>query len=317
LILRIGLAALALFGVVIVVANTLGVDALPPAGPVGTDDAAESFSRLTTGVVGDTAGIVWLGELDAAVHESSGVAASRAFPEILWTHNDGSDGRLYAVRYDGTLLASVEVDGPTVEDWEDLALGPCPPDGPQDRDCLYVGDIGDNEARRAGYGVDIIPEPDPTTESRVSTLRRVRFTYPEGPADAEALALGPDGALLLITKGSDGAARLYRLAMDPDTSTEQAPRRPTLIGPLALDMSATRDWITGAAVSRDGSRLAVRSHHAVYLLPLSRPLSAPVACEIGAIQPQGEAVDFLGADMLVLTSEAQGGRSPVIRLRCL
>jgi hypothetical protein len=150
----------------------------------------------------------------------------------------------------------------------------------------------------------------------VSTLRRVRFTYPEGPADAEALALGPDGALLLITKGSDGAARLYRLAMDPDTSTEQAPRRPTLIGPLALDMSATRDWITGAAVSRDGSRLAVRSHHAVYLLPLSRPLSAPVACEIGAIQPQGEAVDFLGADMLVLTSEAQGGRSPVIRLRC-
>jgi WD40 repeat protein len=281
-----------------------------------TGDAASSFNRLATGELADTARIVELGELDAVVHESSGVAVSRAYSEVLWTHNDGSDGRLFAMRPDGTVIATVAVDGPDVQDWEDLALGPCPPDGPQDRDCLYVGDIGDNEVQRTVYGVDIIPEPDPFSDRRVRVLRRVQFAYPDGAADAEALALAPDGVLRLITKGSDGTARLYRLPVDADTSPDAAPRRSELVGTLPLDVAATRDRVTGAAVSRDGTRLALRSHRAVYLFPLAEPLDAPAVCEIGMLQPQGEAIDYIQADMLILTSEAAGGRSPVLRLRC-
>lgn len=318
LILRIGFATLGVFGSVVVLAWALGVEGLPqPVNGTGTDDAAESFTRLATGGVQDTARVVQLGQLDLKVAESSGVAVSRAFPEVLWTHNDGGrDVRLYAVRHDGTLVTSVAVEGLEVQDWEDIDLGPCPPDGPRDRDCLYVGDIGDNEATRPSYGIDIIPEPDPSVQSRVSPLRRVRFTYPDGPADAEALALGPNGGLLVITKGNDGTARLFRLSVAADTSATEGPRGAVLVGPLPLDVSATRDRITGAAISADGTRLAVRNHHAVYLFPLSRPLGAPVVCEIGIRQPQGEAVDFLRADMLVLTSEEEGGRSPVVRLRC-
>lgn len=311
-ILRLGLAALALFGGVVVLANVLGVEGLPPLNPGVPGDAAASFSRLATGDLTDPARIVELGELDPVVHESSGVAVSRAFSEVLWTHNDGGDGRLFAVRPDGTLIATVAVDGPAVQDWEDLALGPCPRDGPQDRDCLYVGDIGDNQVQRTAYGVDIIPEPDPSSDRRVTVLRRVQFVYPDGAADAEALALAPDGALRLITKGGDGTARLYRLPVDADA----APSRPELVGTLPLDVAATRDRVTGAAVSRDGTRLALRSHRAVYLFPLSEPLDAPVVCEIGMLQPQGEAIDYIQADMLILTSEATGGRSPVLRLRC-
>jgi hypothetical protein len=44
--------------------------------------------------------------------------------------------------------------------------------------------------------------------------------------------------------------------------------------------------------------------------------SRPVACEVGIEEPQGEAVDFLSADTLILTSEEGGGRSPIVRLHC-
>lgn len=318
LILRIGFATVGAFAVVVVLARILGVDGLPRAPePTDAGDAAESFSTLATGGVQDTARVVQLGQLDLKIRESSGVAVSRAHSEVLWTHNDGGgDVRLHAIRRDGTLIASLPVEAPGVQDWEDIDLGRCPEDGPSDRDCLYVGDIGDNQAARDGYAIDIVPEPDPSTASGVRPLRRVAFTYPDGPVDAEALALGPNGGLLLITKGNDGTARLYRLSTAPDTSSAPAPRKAELVGTLPLDVSAPRDRITGAAVSPDGSRLAVRNHHAVHLFSMRRPLGAPVVCEIGIRQPQGEAVDFLRSDMLILTSEEEGGRSPVVRLRC-
>jgi hypothetical protein len=41
------------------------------------------------------------------------------------------------------------------------------------------------------------------------------------------------------------------------------------------------------------------------------------ACHIGAIEPQGEAIDFLDEETLVLTSEALPGRpGPIHRVVC-
>ena len=316
-ILQIGLASLVLFVIVVLLAWALGMKGLPNAAIAVPDrDPGSAIRDLALGDVRDTARVVQLGQLDPKVDESSGVAVSRRFPEVMWTHNDGGPGRVHAVRKDGTLVATVEVAGVEAEDWEDIDLAACPEDGPGDRDCLYLGDIGDNGADREEYAVDILPEPDPATETRVDLLRRVPFRYPDGSADAEALAVDPAGRVLVITKGSDGAARLYRLSAAPDTSGAAAVRRAVLVGTLSLDVAAPRDRITGAAISPDGTRLAVRNHHAVYLLSLDRPLGAPVVCEIGLQQPQGEAIDFLNARMVILTSEQQGGRAPIVRLRC-
>ena len=61
------------------------------------------------------------------VVESSGVAASRAYPGVLWTHNDSGDGPyLYATTLDGRDLGWLLVPGAEAIDWEDIALGPCP-----------------------------------------------------------------------------------------------------------------------------------------------------------------------------------------------
>jgi hypothetical protein len=84
------------------------------------------------------AGVSWGTASAPALVELSGLAASRRNLDVLWTHNDGSRDRLYALRLDGTLLATWRLNQ-TVDDLEDLAIGPGPTPGVT---YLYVGDIG-------------------------------------------------------------------------------------------------------------------------------------------------------------------------------
>lgn len=310
----IGLTTLLIF-----VAVTLGawafleVDGILVPRPAMGEDAEESFSDLT-GTAGDTARVVQLGTLTPDLDESSGVAVSRRYEGVVWSHNDGSENSLFAIRPDGTLLNEVEIDVEASEDWEDIALGPCPAGhGERASDCLYIGDIGDNDAERESMAVVVIQEPDPSTESAVPVLGTIRFRYPDGPADTEALAVSPRGEILLVTKGTDGSGRLYRLVASLEGAGIQDA---ALIGPLPTATARNEDWITGAAISPDGRTLAIRNHHAVYLTALTDPLGAPLLCEIGIFQPQGEGIDFLDAQRLLLTSEEEGGRAPVVRLRC-
>ena len=57
--------------------------------------------------------------------EASGIAASRRNPGVLWTHNDGSSGAVYAVAMNGAHLATFYVNV-AVSDTEDIAVGPGP-----------------------------------------------------------------------------------------------------------------------------------------------------------------------------------------------
>jgi hypothetical protein len=313
--LLIGLATLVVFVLVALGSwALLGMEGLASSEPELGEDPAESLERLT-GAAGDTARVVRLGTASPELHENSGVAVSRRYDDVVWTHNDGSEGRIYSMRLDGTVVARIGVDVRGVDDWEDIALGPCPGDD-RDRttpDCLYVADVGDNDATREFMSVVVLREPDPRSPGVVPALGTIRFRYPDGPADTEALAVSPGGDLLLITKGTDGSGRLYRLAPELERrGTQDA----VLIGPLPTSTTEEGDWITGAAVSPDGRTLAFRNHHAVFLSPLSDPTSAPTLCEIGLHQPQGEGIDFLDGERLLLTSEEEGGRAPIVRLRC-
>jgi hypothetical protein len=313
--LLIGLTTLGIFAVVVLGAwGILGVDGVTPSEPELGEDPAESLERLT-GTGGDTARVVRLGTISPELHENSGVAVSRQYEDVVWTHNDGPEGRLYSMRRDGTLIARIDVAVDGVQDWEDIDLGPCPgrEGSASTEDCLYVADVGDNGADRASMSVVVLREPDPRSPGTVPALGILRFRYPDGPADTEALAVSPGGDLLLITKGTDGSGRLYRLSPDLDGP---ALKDAELMGPLPTSTTDEGDWITGAAVSPDGRTLAFRNHHAVFLTPLSDPLSAPTLCEIGLHQPQGEGIDYLDGERLLLTSEEEGGRAPIVRLRC-
>ncbi|NMM85913.1 hypothetical protein B2J88_16320 [Rhodococcus sp. SRB_17] len=180
---------------------------------------------------------------------------------------------------------------------------------------LILADTGDN--RRARETVAFITL-DP--ESGDGTLHRV--TYPDGPHDAEAVLVDPNGRLFVVTKELLGPSSVYT-PEDGQTISDLAEPGPTpltRVGTVRTGDTSTSGFnsvmFTGGAVSADGSLLALRSYTDVYLyrigddgigaaLTESEPLRVPTPH-----QPQGESVMFTDGGDLVIGSEAQGGTLP-------
>jgi len=122
----------------------------------------------------------------------------------------------------------------------------------------------------------------------------------------EALAVAPNGEMLLISKGSSGPAILYRIS--------PADVRRDSLSLSAGDTLAAADGplrnVTGAAISPDGTELVVRTYVALHFFTWGDgPLRERTpSCQLGFRQLQGQSVDYLDSSMLVLTSEAALGR---------
>lgn len=253
--------------------------------------------------------------------ESSGIVASVRAPGIFWTHNDSGDGAfLYATDSAGRDLGTVRVVGARAVDWEDIAAGPC---FVAPGRCFYVGDIGDNGARRPYVIIYRVPEPEPPhgpSDSLGSTamLDSIVIRYPDRPHNAEALVVTLAGDLLIITKDLAGPAELFR------TTLRRGPMGRVLqrLGALGLQTSPlTGRLVTGASVSPDDSLLVVRTYVSLHFFllrgdSLPTPLGPPAGVTIPVVEPQGEAVCFDGATRLILTSErGLASRAALTRLR--
>jgi hypothetical protein len=181
--------------------------------------------------------------------ELSGLVASPTQPGVLWAHNDSGDrARLFALRTDGSLVASLDVPGAEAVDWEDIAVGP--------GDELLVGDIGDNASARASIDVYRVPEPRLASgPATTAPATRVRFTYPDGAHDAETLlADRRTGEVVVVTKRVDGRSGVYagRLASGTLRRT----------GTLRLGLAGLA---TAGDVSADGKVIAIRTYTALYV----------------------------------------------------
>lgn len=279
--------------------------AVPPVVAGALADSSGAFACRQ-----DAAGI----QLPDAVHESSGLALAGG-GDALWTHNDSGRPVLHRVGMDGRPLGQVSVTGARVEDWEDVAAGPCPGGGR----CLYVADIGDNQARRATITLYRVPEPGPGEQQ---TLPAEAFTasYPGGPQDAEALFVLADGSVYVVTKGETGPVSIYRMPRDARPGTVA---RLTRVAQLNAEDVKRAERITGAAASPDGSWFALRTLREVSFYPTGSlsadSLPAPLTFDLRPLQePQGEAVEFGRDGVIHLSSE--GGKKSVpatlARLTC-
>ena len=285
--------------------------------------------RLQEGKATRAASATFTGNIPRQLRESSGVAVSREHAGVLWSHNDsGNDPILYAIDIQGRLLTSFEVENASLRDWEDVSLGPCPTPLSVQRDCLYLGDIGDNQRRRSSYTIHITPEPDPflADSTRVGSMAEVRsvdFVYPDEPHDAEAMAVASDGDVTIVTKGRNGSVQMFVLTHDVVARAIET-RRQVIIesaGSLPIEPAFPLGRVvTGAAYSPSGGTLAVRTYTEIYLFTKHSDgsLTPPdAACFLGFIEPGGEAVDFLDEETMVLTSEWAGGQEGTIyRVRC-
>jgi len=250
--------------------------------------------------------------LDAEIRESSGVAVSREHPGIFWTHNDSGEPLLYAVDARGHTAGRVVVSGARVEDWEDVALAPCPAGG----DCLYVADIGDNAARREFVTVYRIPEPAPgATASAPATPIRLR--YPDGAHDAEAMFV-LNGAIHLVTKGESGPIAVFRAPAG--ASAEVTLERVREMAPGRVDRPQR---ITSAAARADGRWIVLRTLHEAVFYPandlVGTGTAAPRRMDLrGLGEKQGEGIGFAPDGSIYVTSEGGGKNDPATfsRLSC-
>jgi len=282
-------------------------------------------SDMAARATGSALDVIDFGPLPGVLRESSGIAVSRQHPGVFWSNNDSGDGpRVYALDSVATLLGTFEVAGARARDWEALDLGPCPREADTSSErCLYAADIGDNARRRSGIEIYVIPEPDPADpRGTARALGAIRLTYPDVVFDAEALAVTPEGGLVISTKGHEREIYLFEVSASDAARTlssgEHLPLAPGRRLPFDSNWVVGRT-VTGGAISPDGSVLALRTYNEVYFY--SWPIDgafreAAPTCFLGRLEPQGEAVSFLPGGRLLISSESPGRAGHLLSVEC-
>ncbi|MDP9391682.1 MAG: hypothetical protein M3P89_09935 [Actinomycetota bacterium] len=280
------LAAAASLGAALVLSAVAPAAAEEAASAVPAEGAPSSRCQISDGRLAELSGMVASGNDVLAV-------------------NDGGDQ--VAVHRLDAACSVVDVRTAAVDpyDPEDMALGA---DG-----TVWISDTGDNNLNRPTVAL-IALRPDGTTGV-------YRLAYPDGPRDAEALLLAPDGTPYLVTKEVLGASAVYRPAaalIDGGTVSlvEVAAVNITLTGtPGGPVGRAGQLMVTGGSVSATGTHLALRTYTDAYVWPLA---ASDVAAALAAApvhvplpeSPQGEAISF-AADGLQLLVASEGLPSDV------
>ena len=236
------------------------------------------------------------------IREASGIVASRANPDVLWTHNDsGDEPRLYAFNTRGEHLGVYTLEGAEARDWEDIALGPGPEPG---QAYLYIGDIGDNYQQYEVTYVYRVPEPvvdaqQAPLDTTLADVATIRLRYPDGRYDAETLLLDPlTKDLYVITKRSTQVG-VYRTAFPPST-TAVNDLEPVMQLALARvpDASSGGQGAVAGDISPSGLEVLIKTYDRVYYWSrdsTAAPLFAttPVTLPYD-VEPQGEAIGWAG-----------------------
>jgi hypothetical protein len=239
----------------------------------------------------------------AGLSEASGLAISRRVPGRLWTHNDSGDPVVFALDARGSVTGRVQLTGAAVEDWEAIGVGPCGTGS-----CLYVADIGDNDAARKRVTIYRLPEPEGTTAS-APVADVFHATYPDGAHDAEALLISGDGRLHIVTKGETGPIAIYRFPRELRTGASMALER---VGATASTRPDEESRITDGAVSPDGQWAVLRTKSSMAFYRTADLLAGQwreaSRVDLRSLQePQGEGV-ALGADNTVFVAGEGGGK---------
>lgn len=264
--------------------------------------------------------------LDTRITESSGLAVSRANPNLFWTHNDSGDGPyLYALDRSGKTRTRLSIPGATNVDWEDMAIGP----GEDARPALYVADFGDNSHNRDNLVIYRIPEPVLDLKISQPELKsdlpdKFFFRFPDGAHDTETLLVHPKtGEMIVVTKEGSGLSGVYAFPV-PLTpggkATLQKVGTLTFAGQFFSGFSRRlaqgERMATGGAVSPDGRRVFIRTYLEGYEWTIAAGQSLAQALKgkpqqmLLPLMKQGESVCYR-ADSKAIYLTTEGAHSPL------
>ncbi len=271
------------------------------------------MERLARSLIVSLAGTLLINSLALAqvqiaipeLTESSGLAFSTRTDDLLFSHNDSGDGpRLFAFDRTGKLTYELQVEKAQAVDWEDMCA--FEHDG---KSWLAIGDIGDNQLKRASVSIYVVKEPnkkagDKKRSSEVDFELKVK--YPHGAVNSESLAYDPIRHSFLLLSKENLSCAFYEVEIpaDPKRDVEVEAK---LVGQLSIPM------VTGAAISRDGKRLAICTYGPSCMIDRTSNQEKPWAISAEQLatkffpvpsRRQGEAICFSPAgDQVWLTSE--------------
>jgi hypothetical protein len=189
---------------------------------------------------------------DPRIEESSGVVASCRYTDVFWTHNDGGGPKkqvLYAIDREGNTRAFFSVIDVALHDWEDLAI--------DSAGHLYIGDIGNNNAKRDALTVYEIDEPNPQAGTgSIAPKGAWKLKFPGAPFDCESLFVWKDQGYVVSKVFDKARAQIFRF---PLKETNE---------PLTLELVATtkiKSPVTGADISADGTLLSLVAKNGAYV----------------------------------------------------
>jgi hypothetical protein len=204
--------------------------------------------------------------------ELSGLTRSLVTPDWLWAHNDsGDNARLFRVGLDGRDGGVVPVPDAIAIDWEDIATLRW-----QGTPALLIGDIGDNRAVRPAVTLYAVKDPGAHGE-RAPLLWQLNVRYPEGPRDAEGLAVDPLTDDILLLSKRERPPVIYRVPLPAAAPAPGAVVTAERLGPVlhlppatAIDLAADplfgllRDWPTALDIAPDGLSAVVTTYKDAY-----------------------------------------------------
>jgi hypothetical protein len=252
--------------------------------------------------------------------EISGIAASGITPDVYYVHNDSGDtSRFFAMSPDGKLKSTIYYAGDPKAKWhlgvydcEDSAVGPGPAMG---KSYVYLGDIGDNDAKRNYLTIYRMEEKAAWVTSDISTADAVplHLKYPDGPRDAETLMVDPIEKLLYIVSKRQDSVTVYTTPLN-----YKANDTVILTKRCKLFFSGLKvfKWITAGDISKDGSQIVLKSYEKVYYWkrngnePVWKTMQTKPEEPFYVPEKQGEAIGFTSDGKGYFTT-SEGVYSPI------
>jgi uncharacterized protein YjiK len=222
-------------------------------------------------------------------------------PGFLWAQEDsGNPPNLILLSHEGNVTKTIPLKGATNRDWEDMALA---------GDQLYVADIGDNNLAYNEYRIYQFTEPSSSVDA-IETYKTIRFKYPDGAHDAEAILVDPGKKDIYIITKRDNPSKVYKLTYPQSFTTLN-----TAIDVGALAISG----VVSAAFAADAKNIIIKTYTGLHLYQrkgsevISTTLTGTFTNLTYQLEPQGEAVAF-AADNSGFYTLSEKGLSNTVNL---
>lgn len=236
------------------------------------------------------------------IDEISGIEPVKGRSKFL-VHNDSGDKpRIYELDEDLEIDRTIKFKNvEKVRDCEDITQAMI-----GGENYIFVGDIGDNDAKYQQYSIYWFEYNKKKEEVKVRTII---YQYEDGARDAETMFYDSRSSNLYIVTKREDKSRLYEISFSTDKKVQNVTAK--YIGELPFRMATAGD------LSNDGTELLVKNYNHIYYWKLenSQPLTSIISQQpkklLYSPEPQGEAIAWSNKMHGYFTiSEKRLGKNP-------